>query len=149
MKTRQQRGFTLIEVMVALLIVALGLSSVVAMSARTIDNAYTFRERALALYIGMNIVTELRLADGLPDVGDSTDNVEFADREWTYRTIVSETGVEDLRRLEVEVAERATPDVVVRTVTGFVGAAIPGDVANGTWINSGAGGLSGDEGETE
>ncbi len=138
MSHRRQAGFTLVEVMVALVVVALGLSSVIAVATRSIDNAYTFRERALALYIGMNVITELRLSGDFPDVGDDTDNVEFGTREWTFTSTISDTGIETLRRVEVAVALQDRPDAVIRTVTGFVGEPPAGgaQAANQAWGRS-------------
>lgn len=138
MAARRQTGFTLVEVMVALVVVALGLSAVIAVASRSIDNAYTFRERALAMYIGMNVITEMRLGGEFPEVGDDSDNLDFGTREWVYTATVSDTGIDTLRRVEVEVALREVPDATIRTVTGFVGKPIPGKgaAANQAWGQS-------------
>ncbi len=126
-------GFTLIEVMVALVIAALGLSAVITMSAGAIDNANVFRDRALALYVGLNVITELRLSDEFPDPGDTEDEVELADRDWFWRAEISETESAALRRVEVSVASAETPDTPIRTVVGFVGEARAGNAANAAW----------------
>ncbi|MEO0998653.1 MAG: type II secretion system minor pseudopilin GspI [Pseudomonadota bacterium] len=126
-------GFTLIEVMVALVIAALGLAAVITMSVGAIDNANVFRDRALALYVGLNVITELRLSDEFPDPGDTEDEVELADRDWFWRAEISETESDALRRVEVSVASAETPDTPIRTVVGFVGEPRTGNAANAAW----------------
>ena len=130
-------GFTLIEVMVALVVVALGLSALISTAVRVIGDSYTYRERALALYVGLNVITEMRLGDELPDLRETEDEIEFANTDWIYTARVVETEVETLRRVEVDVALAEVPDVVIRSVLGFVGTPRQGDAANQLWSDSG------------
>ena len=136
---RRTSGFTLIEVMVALVVVALGLSALIATAVRVIGDSYSYRERALALYVGLNVITEMRLRDEIPDLRETEDEVEFAATDWLFTARVVETEVETLRRVEVDVALASNPDVVIRSVLGFVGEPRQGDAANQLWSDSGGG----------
>ena len=113
------RGFTLIEVMVALAIVALSLTAVTAAMSQMIDSSNAMRDRTYASWIAQNRISELRLLTSTPDVGATNGEVEFANVDWTWRAVVSETGVDDLYRIDVSVSLAGTEDVV-RAVTGFV-----------------------------
>ncbi len=127
------RGFTLVEVVVALAIAALGLAAVIAIGVQSVDTSYSLRNRTLALYVGLNEIAEVRLARELPDVGQSNGETEMADQRWRWEAIVSETGVESMRRIDIAVALADRPDEVVRNVTGFVGEpGVPGQ-ANLIW----------------
>lgn len=133
-------GFTLVEVMVALVVATLGLSAVITIAANAIDNARVFRDRAMALYIGMNVITEMRLDAEFPEVRETDDELEFAAQEWLWTARVTETEVETLRRIEVDVAFAQAADDVVRTVTGFVGEPVQGGAGNSVnsvWQNFG------------
>ena len=141
---RRARGFTLIEVMVALVIVALGLSALISTTVRVIGDSYTYRERALALYVGLNVITEMRLGDELPDLRETEEEIEFANTDWLYTARVVETELETLRRVEVDVALAETPDVIVRSVLGFVGNPRTSDDANLVWSGAGGNGGFGD-----
>lgn len=129
------RGFTLIEVMVALSIAALSLGAVAAAVSQMVDAASSMKERTYAAWIALNKITEMRLANVVPEVSETSDDIEYAGREWTWKASVSETGVEDLYRVDVSVYS-AGADTAVRTVTGFIGEpGIPGQ-SNIAWVSS-------------
>jgi general secretion pathway protein I len=125
-------GFTLIEVMVALVIVSLALAGVAASMGQMIDTANAMRDRTFASWIAQNKIAEMRLAGALPEVGESSGDVEFANADWSWTADVSETGIENLMKVEVTVSY-AGLDQPVRQVTGFIGEpAVPGQ-ANLAW----------------
>ena len=111
-------GFTLLEVMVALTIVALSLTAVMAAMSQMIDTAQTMRDRTYASWIALNRITELLFELAPPKVGVSAGEVEYANTDWSWRAIVSATGVEELFRISVPVS-CAGRDVLVTSVTGF------------------------------
>ena len=127
-----QQGFTLIEVLVALAIAALALGAVAASISQMVESATAMELRTYASWIAQNRIAELRLANVVPEVSEDSDQVEFANQEWTWRSTVSETGVENLFRVDVDVSLAGSDDVI-RTVTGFVGEpGIPGQ-SNLAW----------------
>ncbi len=129
----RERGFTLVEVLIALAIASLGLAAVLATGTQSVDTSRNLRDRTLALYVGLNEISELRLSGELPDVGRSNGETEMAGRLWRWESVVSETGVENLRRVDVAVALALRPDEVVRNVSGFLGEGAPPGVANAAW----------------
>jgi len=132
---RSCSGFTLIEVMVALSIVALSLTAVTASISQMIDAAESMRNRTYASWIAQNRITELRLAADAPEVGSSNGEVQYANTDWSWRAVVAETGVDDLFRIDVSVSLAGSEDNI-RTVTGFVGLpGAPGE-ANRIWLRS-------------
>ena len=129
-------GFTLIEVLVALAIVSISLLSVAAAMNQMIDAANSLRDRTYGDWIAHNKIVEIRLSGAEPDVGSSSGELEYANVDWEWRSVISETGVEDLYRVDVSVSLAGT-DYVVRTVTGFVGPpTIPGQ-SNRAWTSPG------------
>ncbi len=128
-------GFTLIEVMVAMAIAALGLAAVAASVSQMIDAGTAMQQRTYASWIAQNKITEMRLENITPDVSESSGDTIYANREWTWQARISETGVENLFRVDVQVG-LAGGDENVRTVTGFIGEpGVPGQ-ANLTWIRN-------------
>jgi general secretion pathway protein I len=129
---RGTSGFTLIEVMVALTIVAFSLTAVAASMSQMIDAASSMRDRTYASWIAQNKIAEMRLAGVLPDVSTTSGEVEYANATWAWRTVVSETGIENFRRIDVSVSH-ADSDYVIREVTGFIAEPIPPGQANQAW----------------
>ena len=135
---KPERGFTLIEVMVALAIVALALTAMASSMNTMIDNANTMRGRTYARWIAQNKIVEIRLAGELPEVGTNSGELEYGGTDWGWRTVISETGVESFMRIDVTVS-LLDNDYDIRTVTGFVGLPPGRNVANSVWQPSQSG----------
>ena len=137
-----ERGFTLVEVMVALAIVALALTAMATSMNTMIDNANTMRERTYASWIAQNKIAELRLAGEIPEVGTNSGELEYAGTQWEWRTVISETGVDSFMRIDVSVSFLDS-DYEIRTITGFVGLPPGRNVANSLWQTTPGGGPDG------
>ena len=126
------RGFTIIEVMVALAIVAFSLTAIAASMGQMIDAANAMRERTYASWIAQNKISEMRLANVIPEVTSTSGELDFAGTEWAWRAVVSETGVENLFRVDVTVSYPGQEDGL-RTVTGFIGEPVIPGQSNNSW----------------
>lgn len=150
---RRQHGFTLIEVLVALVVVAVSMTAaILAVSERTRDGTY-LRDKTLAHWIAMNLVTERRLMTTPPEVGTSSDIIEYAGQRWRWTVKVSETAVETMHRFDVGVGLADAPEgATLATAMGFYGTAIaPAGMSNVLWDGRrgqpgpGPGGQTGDD----
>ena len=128
----KSRGFTLLEVMVALTIVAFSLTAVAATMSQMIDAANTMRDRTYASWIAQNKITEIRLANTLPEVATTRGEIDYGNVTWEWSAVISETGVENFMRIDVSVSHIGD-EYVVRTVTGFIGDPVPIGVRNGIY----------------
>ena len=143
MSARWQRAFTLVEVMVALAIIAIALTAVAAKMGRMVDTSNAMRERTYASWIAQNKITELRLANVEPSVSSTSGEIEFANSTWDWRAVVSETGIEFLYRVDVSVSYPGTDDVI-REVTGFIGEPVVPGQSNRSWGRGAQAGAGGD-----
>lgn len=148
---RFARGFTLIEVLAALVIVSLGMLGVIEAVGQTASNSSRMRDRTLAHWVAMNRLTTARLETRAPNIGKTSDEIEMAGRRWRWTMEVQETPVGTMRRIDVRVneAEAGAGDEdderSLATVTGFYGTAIAaaGTAApswSGTGVPGGPGG---------
>lgn len=118
---RIEAGFTLLEVLVALVIVGLGLMAVFSQLNQSLVTASLLRERTLAHWVAMDRIAELRLAGELPDIGETSDDIAMAGIEWSYMLKFSDVGIENFRRVDVTVSFADDPDRVISEMAGFLG----------------------------
>ncbi len=121
-----QRGFTLIEVLVALVIVALGMSALLGTLGSAADTATWLRDRTFAQWIAFNQLDTLRLSGNLPTNGTTDGELDYAGRHWRWRQVVTDLGlIPGVFRVDVKVepADSTTVDdkAWMATVTGAVG----------------------------
>lgn len=143
MTSADQRGFTLIEVVVALAIVAVGMLAVFKTIGDTVHNVDELRDRSFAEWIADNRITEMRVAGEMPSVEETAGEIDFAGRHWHWVTKVSQTQVKGLRRIDVSVRRDADPDgSSIATLAGFIGqTATAAPPSNPDWYRrEGAGG---------
>lgn len=100
------RGFTLIEVMVALAIfVALALALDSTMTAN-VQGTMRMEEKTLATWVASNKLVELQVYQRWPGTGRQDDESEFAGRQWFVETAVFEGPFPDTRRVDISVGPR-------------------------------------------
>jgi general secretion pathway protein I len=101
---RRARGFTLIEVLVALIVVALGMSALMGALTSAADNTGRLREKSFAEWVGLNQLAAARLkTGGPPAIGKSEGDVEFAGGRWHWLQQVSKMEIPGVLRIEVQV----------------------------------------------
>jgi len=120
-RTRRARGFTLIEVLVAMTILAVGVSALVMSAASAASRADTLRNREIARWVASNTLAEWQAVAGWPDVGTTNTEQRMARRTWYVRTRTQKVADDDLRRLDIEVRAERDTESYLYTVTGFVG----------------------------
>jgi len=104
----RRTGFTLIEVLVALAIVAIGLAAALRASAVGSDGTGEYRERLLAAWVAENIASERAGAQDWPQPGAQRHEEEMAGARFIVEETVSATPNPRFRRLDIDVlAERA------------------------------------------
>lgn len=101
---RRGSGFTLIEVLVALAIVAFGMAAVMAAMTSAADNAYFLRDKTFAQWIAINQITVQRLKQALPSKGKTEGEIEdFVGRHWVWQQDVQPLQLKGMWRVDVSV----------------------------------------------
>ncbi len=111
-------GFTLVEVLVALAIVAIALMAGLQASASLTRHANRQSDMLLAQLCAENELVKIRLARQMPGVGDSSLSCEQAGRNLTVALVVRPTPNPNFRRVDAQVMDDVTPIWRLTTIVG-------------------------------
>jgi len=117
---RKALGFTLIEILVALAVLAVALGAAITGMARYADNAAYLREKTFALIVAHNRLTEIDVEPHWPDTGKSDGEAELAGARWKWSVEVSATADENVRRVDIGVRADGR-DADSASLSSFVG----------------------------
>lgn len=92
-------GFTLIEVMVALTIIAISLGALLSTSGAQARNAAYLKQKTIAHWVAVNELTQIRIAKEFPDLGDKKGSTKMASHEWYWTRTTKETEDKDARQI--------------------------------------------------
>jgi general secretion pathway protein I len=119
-------GFTLVEVLVALMVVAIGLAALMTEVSGAARSSGILRDKTIAEWIALNRITEVRLT--VNKLGENTDKgeVSFANRTWHYDTRYFDTPITSMKRIVVRVwaGDTKTKGNPLAESTGYFGAAL-------------------------
>jgi general secretion pathway protein I len=120
-RSHRQRGFTLLEVLIALAVLALAMGAVIKSTGDYAGNHTWLRDRTLATWVARNVMVQFQVENAWPEVGERKGTQEMGRQEWRWLARVSQTDEAQLRRLDVEVflldAEEEEP---VSVLSGFL-----------------------------
>ena len=96
-----RRGFTLMEVLIALVIVTLAVSALLGTVTSSASNVGYLKDKTLAEWVALNRLTEIRIAQQMPDKGRRTGNTDMAGMRWQWEEEVTELPVKGMFRVEI------------------------------------------------
>ena len=120
---RYTKGFTLLEVMVALAVIALALAAATSAVSGNIRNASGLQQRTYAHWVAMNKLAEMQLANQWPATKTTKGSSLMAKQEWYWSTKVTKTpdGFDLIRKIDITVRLNEDDESSLITLTGFVG----------------------------
>ncbi|MFL9875027.1 type II secretion system minor pseudopilin GspI [Paraburkholderia megapolitana] len=117
---RASRGFTLIEVLIALAIVAIALGAVLRAIGSLASDTESARARLLALWSADNALSDVRISSGWPPVGRSMFACPQGQYRFVCRQIVTALGSPLVRQVAVSVYPSASSSIVLAEVVTVV-----------------------------
>ncbi len=118
-KISDKHGFTLIEVMVALLVIAISLFAIFNTTSSVTWHASYLKEKTIANWIAQNRVALYRSKKTWTNVSNTSGQVSMADTEWDWKMHIAKTENPNIRKIDVEVF-RDGDEVIVGSATGYI-----------------------------
>jgi general secretion pathway protein I len=115
------RGFTLVEILVALAILAVALTAGMRALAQATDSAGTLKQRTLALWVAQNRIAAAQLESPWPAPGRRNGTATQAGTAFAFDETISPMPNPAFRKIEVVVSEPGRPDYALARLVGFVG----------------------------
>ena len=119
MTCRKNAGFTLIEVMVALTIIAISLGALLNTSGTQANSAAYLKHKTLAHWVAVNELTQIRIAKEFPDLGDKKGNTKMAGNDWYWIRTTKETEDKDARQIKFTLYADKDYTKNLTTLTGY------------------------------
>jgi general secretion pathway protein I len=122
---RRYQGFTLIEILVAMAILAVAMAALIQTSGQTAASATYLQARTIGMWVAENRLTELQISPDWIRVGSKNGETKMAGKNWYWRTIVEKIAdvetQEFMRGVTVEVRSNPDQENPSATLKGFVG----------------------------
>lgn len=118
---RGNSGFTLLEVLVALVVAAVALSASIKLIGLYAGNSARIQERLYAHWAASSVLVNSQLLEPWPDTETADGEIRFAGRDWFWRKAVTDTPYPGVRRIEVQVFFDEKDQDYVTRLTGYSG----------------------------
>ena len=115
---KAQTGFTLLEVLIALAVLAIAMGAIIGAATQSINTVATLRDQTFASWVALNQVHALLLeSKPWPEEAEArSGKAELANRVWRWEARFSKTDDPDLRRLDLSVRAGENGPELVRRV---------------------------------
>ncbi len=114
----RQAGFSLMEVLVALAVLAIAMAALVESAGNFTSNQAYLENKTFAHWVALNQMAVLQTTDQQA-LGMQQGEEEMAGRTWSWRILLSTTPDPDVMKAEVTVRQEQS-EAVLASLTGYV-----------------------------
>lgn len=98
------KGFTLIEILVSLAVIAISLGAIISTSGSQAQQASYLKQKTIAHWVAANEITKLQVENSFPDLGDFKGSTEMATQEWFWTRTTKELAItKSVREISIQI----------------------------------------------
>ena len=112
-------AFTLLEIMVALTIIAIAMGAIIENTTASTRNANYLKQKTVAGWVALNQISLVRAKREWGSTSNKQGEVEMAGQQWLWKLKILKTDDVNMRRLEISVFD--SNDELMASLTGFMG----------------------------
>ena len=117
----RESGFTLLEILAALTIAAVGITAVMQTTGSSISVLQRTEDRMIGNWVASNLITELRLIRTTPVTGSRTIKIKMAGRDWYGQQRTKKTADKLIFRVDVDVYTDPQKERLAASLFGYIG----------------------------
>jgi general secretion pathway protein I len=114
------KGFTLIEVMVAMAVFAIAGVALIASTSTHFTNLSVLETKMLANWVASNQLVEASLEQSWPLKNNKEGKVELAGREWFWKQRIAKTNDKDMSQVAIEIRLKETDKLSLSSLSTYV-----------------------------
>lgn len=118
---RGEKGFTLLEVLVALTVAGVALAALMKIIGVYVSDSADIQQRIYAHWAASNVLMEGMFATPWPGMGTDTGSTTLAGHEWSWQRTVTETPYDVMRKVEIRVFGGRDGEQPIARVIGYAG----------------------------
>ncbi len=119
-RIRSHKGFTLLEVIVALAIVSVALGTLLSAANNSVRLSSKIQLRIIAQWVAENKASELRLNKNRLSSGVQSNEITMLNRKWLIKTVISSTPDKQVKQINVNVFLANKPKLSISSLISYV-----------------------------
>lgn len=120
-KANTSKGFTLLEILMALVFIALPMAAIIQTTGNYSYDAGYLKEKTIAHWVAMNKLTEIQVTKQWPETGSSNGEALMVGEVWKWEYTVNGTPEPSMRRIDINVFAPSDAEASLTSLTAYIG----------------------------
>jgi len=117
---RKQQGFTLIEIIIALLVISVALGAVINTTSSSVRHGTHIKEKTIALWVAQNHIAEITMGQQWLSSGTNAQEAKMAGKAWFIQNKITQTPDQNIRRMDISVYSDKKIETKLVTLTAYI-----------------------------
>ena len=116
---KHSHGFTLIEILIAMAIMAIALTALSGNSSVITHNNARLQDKTVALWIAQDVLNQYRISNQWPSAGNSQGENSQLGQNWPWKVNVGNSSASNVFKINISVFSPASPDAPAANLNSF------------------------------